>query len=90
MTAILDAAAEALRRYEQGGKRLNSWDTIPAVRKEIWRTKAMLVLAAMFAEAKRDPAVIEAMQFAAISTNGLAKGGFLAALHALKTHVLGE
>lgn len=39
----IDAAADALRRHEQAGKRLNDWDTLPAATKRKWRDKVLTV-----------------------------------------------
>lgn len=49
----LDCGADALRRYEQGGKRLRLWDELPNSTKKKWRNKAAIVLAAVEREALR-------------------------------------
>lgn len=40
----IDAGAEALRQYEQAGKRLNSWESLPTGTKRKWREKSKIVL----------------------------------------------
>ena len=43
----LDAGADALRRHEQSGKRLNDWSTLPRGTKEKWREKVRVAVSAM-------------------------------------------
>ena len=40
-------AADALRRHEQAGKRLNAWDTISATQKRKWLAKVEIVIKAI-------------------------------------------
>ena len=47
MTDKLDKGADALRRYEQSGKRLNDWESLPRSTKEKWREKVRIVLSGM-------------------------------------------
>jgi hypothetical protein len=49
----LDAGAEALRQRLQGGKKLNTWESLPNTTKNKWREYAEIVLDA--ALAKADP-----------------------------------
>ena len=46
-TEQVDRAADALRRFEQGGKRLNDWASLPKSTKEKWRKKVMVMIKAM-------------------------------------------
>lgn len=43
---MIDYGAQALRKLEQGHKRLNPWSSVPASTKKRWRTKAEAVLRA--------------------------------------------
>lgn len=49
----IDAGADALRRFEQGGKRLRLWDQLPNGVKNRWREKANIVLDAIRRETLR-------------------------------------
>ena len=49
----IDCGADALRRYEQGGKMLRNWTVLPTATKKKWREKASIVLAAVEREALR-------------------------------------
>ncbi len=42
-----ESAADALRRHEQSGKRLNDWDRISSAQKKKWLAKVMVVLDAL-------------------------------------------
>lgn len=44
--SVLDDAADALRRFEQGGKHLLPWERLPNKRKELWQEKARVVFRA--------------------------------------------
>jgi hypothetical protein len=47
-----EKAADALRRYEQSGKNLNDWKTLPNSTKKKWIERVDVVLSAM--ETKND------------------------------------
>ncbi len=49
----IDCGADALRRYEQGGKMLRDWIDLPTTTKKKWREKAGVVLSAVEREADR-------------------------------------
>jgi hypothetical protein len=49
--AQIDAGAEALRQYEQGGRILRKWEDLPNSDKRKWRDKATVVLRAAATEA---------------------------------------
>ena len=49
----LDCGADALRRYEQGGKMLRDWVDLPTATKKKWRQKASIVLDAANRETLR-------------------------------------
>lgn len=49
----IDCGADALRRYEQGGKMLRLWADLPNGTKKKWREKASVVLSAVEREALR-------------------------------------
>lgn len=49
----IDSGADALRRYEQGGKMLRMWDDLPTATKKKWREKVGVVLSAVEREAQR-------------------------------------
>ncbi len=49
----LDCGADALRRYEQGGKNLNLWEQLPNSTKKKWRDKVNVVLNAIEREKNR-------------------------------------
>lgn len=49
----LDCGADALRRFEQGGKNLNLWDQLPNATRKKWREKVKVVLDAMSRERGR-------------------------------------
>lgn len=40
----IDQAADALRRYEQKGKKLNDWICLSKATKEKWRAKVRIVI----------------------------------------------
>jgi hypothetical protein len=46
----IEVGADALRRLEQSGKRLNEWSSLPNATKKKWRTKVETVLTAIAAE----------------------------------------
>lgn len=48
----IDAGGEALRQFEQAGKNLNFWATLPNSTKRKWRDKALIVLNAALSEEK--------------------------------------
>lgn len=47
MQKQIDAAADALRRFEQSSKRLNDWRSLPKSTKEKWREKVRVMTTAM-------------------------------------------
>lgn len=49
----IDCGADALRRYEQGGKMLRDWRDLPSGTKKKWREKVGVVLSAVEREAQR-------------------------------------
>lgn len=49
----LDCAADALRRFEQGGKNLNLWGQLPNSTRKKWLEKVAVVLGAMARERNR-------------------------------------
>ena len=54
----IDCGADALRRYEQGGKMLREWSDLPAATKKKWREKVSVVLSAVEREAMRAESVV--------------------------------
>ena len=49
----IDCGADALRRYEQGGRMLRNWSDLPNGTRKKWREKVGVVLAAIEREALR-------------------------------------
>ena len=49
----IDCGADALRRYEQGGKMLRDWGDLPTSTKKKWREKAQVVMGAIIRETER-------------------------------------
>jgi hypothetical protein len=49
----IEAGADALRRYEQGGKQLRLWADLPNSTKNKWKQKALAVLVAAQRERTR-------------------------------------
>jgi hypothetical protein len=57
----LDCGADALRRYEQGGKMLRLWEDLPNSTKKKWREKADIVVSAVEREATRARSVAKSV-----------------------------
>lgn len=55
----IDCGADALRRYEQGGKMLRDWDDLPTSTKKKWREKAQLVMDAITRETDRQSKLMD-------------------------------
>ncbi len=49
----LEAAADALRRLEQAGKRLRDWRDLPKATQAKWTLKALCVIEAILREQRR-------------------------------------